>query len=131
VNTDQASSNLQAVGWMAAGVALSLVGLVVHNWREFGLAGVLALENGVIPMVMLALGALGVWWVLPGGQRFGAIVLVALGLLHLIGGAVISVLPLGFLPFEPEQSVSHYVSHVFYGVTQLPMIALALWQVRA
>jgi hypothetical protein len=48
-----------------------------------------------------------------------------IGWLHLIGGAILSVLPLGFLPFAPEQSPSHYLSHLIYGVTQLPLIWLA------
>ena len=45
-----------------------------------------------------------------------------LALLHLIGGAIISVLPLEALPFEPEQSLEHYFSHLVYGLGQLPLI---------
>ncbi|MGH2602738.1 MAG: hypothetical protein ACRDJ9_25560, partial [Dehalococcoidia bacterium] len=42
--------------------------------------------------------------------------------LNLIGGAVLSVLPLPFLPFKPEQSLRHFAFHVLYGVTQIPLL---------
>ena len=35
-------------------------------------------------------------------------------------------IPLSFLPFEPEQTVRHYFFHVVYGATQLPLICM-LW----
>jgi hypothetical protein len=45
---------------------------------------------------------------------------------QLVGGAVISVLPLPFLPFIPEQTLEHYLSHVFLGITQIPLIVIPL-----
>ena len=49
---------------------------------------------------------------------------------RIVGGAVLSVLPLPFLPFEPEQSVSHYLSHVVLGIAQVPLIVVPLKERR-
>lgn len=43
--------------------------------------------------------------------------------LNLIGGGILSVLPLPLLPWVPEQSLAHYAVHVVYAAAQLP----ALW----
>lgn len=45
---------------------------------------------------------------------------------NLVGGGILSVLPLPFLPFVPEQSVFHYVMHMQYILTQIPLIAILL-----
>lgn len=52
-------------------------------------------------------------------------------LLNLLGGAVLSVLPLPFLPFVPEQSLRHYSFHLPYGLTQVPLIVAARTQLKA
>lgn len=41
--------------------------------------------------------------------------------LHLVGGAL-SVLPLPFLPFAPEQSPKHYAFHGLYALTQIRLL---------
>jgi hypothetical protein len=115
---------------MTASVALSLLGLVIHNVREFGLGALLVPELGVLPMIVLAAVIFIVWWRVPGGQTPGAILLVGFGLLNLLGGAIISVLPLSILPFEPEQTLVHYVSHILYGVSQLPLIWMGIRQIQ-
>ncbi len=46
------------------------------------------------------------------------IALVAWVLLNLVGGGILSVLPLAILPFVPEQSGGHYAAHV--GVRRRP-----------
>jgi hypothetical protein len=56
-------------------------------------------------------------------QRWPARLLLAWGLLHLVGGFA-TVLPLPVWPFSPEQSVRHYAFHVLYAFTQLPLVAL-------
>jgi len=53
-------------------------------------------------------------------------VLAATGLVQLIGGAILSVLPLPFLPFAPAQTVDHYLSHVILGITQIPLVVIPL-----
>lgn len=117
-------------GAVGPAVLLSLVGLMAHNALEFGGRGLLALETGTVPVVLVQ-GAVYVgWWRLPNLRAWLFGLLGALALLHLVGGALISVLPLPIMPFEPEQSLSHYLSHLIYGVTQLPLlwlVAKALW----
>jgi hypothetical protein len=50
-----------------------------------------------------------------------AILLLGYGWLHLLG-AITTVLPLPFLPFLPEQTLSHYVVHAAYAVAQVPLL---------
>jgi hypothetical protein len=44
------------------------------------------------------------------------------GLLHLVGGAIVTVIPFIFLPFVPEQDFTHYIAHFLYGLAQLPLL---------
>jgi hypothetical protein len=50
------------------------------------------------------------------------------GLLHLVGGAIVTVIPFSFLPFVPEQDFPHYFAHFLYGLPQLPLIWLMIQQ---
>jgi hypothetical protein len=56
--------------------------------------------------------------------------LLGWGSLHMIGGAVLSVLPLAALPFEPEQTVRHYTFHVVYGALQVPLLVVLIRSLR-
>jgi hypothetical protein len=71
----------------------------------------------LIPLV-LALA----WWRWTEARPALQWALLGWGLLNLLAGAILSVLPLPFWPFEPEQSVGHYAAHVVYGLGQLPLI---------
>ncbi len=51
-------------------------------------------------------------------------------LLHLVGGAIVTVIPIGFLPFVPEQDFTHYFAHFLYGLAQVPLIGMMIQQVR-
>lgn len=53
------------------------------------------------------------WWIGP-ARRVAAWLLLGWAWLNLLGGAVLSVLPLGFLPFNPEQSPRHYAFHALW-----------------
>ena len=110
---------VQSVG---IAVLLSLMGLLFHTGLEFGLEGLLALETGTIPIIIIEVGLFVIWWRVPSLRNVAMAALGFLALLHLIGGAIISVLPLEALPFEPEQSLEHYFSHLVYGLGQLPLI---------
>ena len=66
--------------------------------------------------------AFAVWWRAAKMRAVAVWILVGLVLLTLLSGAVLTVLPVTFLPFRPEQSLDHYVSHIVYGVAQLPLI---------
>jgi hypothetical protein len=56
----------------------------------------------------------------------GGALLLVWALLNLLGGAVLSVLALPFLPFLPEQSLRHYSFHLLYGLTQVPLLLAGL-----
>ena len=48
------------------------------------------------------------------------------GVLNLVIGGIVTVLPLPILPFAPEQSVTHYAAHVVYTLGQVPLVLLFL-----
>ncbi|MEV6412731.1 hypothetical protein [Kribbella sp. NPDC051718] len=66
---------------------------------------------------------------LTGARQAAAWASLFWGGLHLVGGAIVSVLPLPILPFDPEQSLRHYLFHVLYGVAQVPLLVVA-WNSR-
>src|SRR5688572_17742459 len=105
--------------WMAAFTLLSWLGLAVHNMVELPGLTLLSPEY-IIPGLLNLFLFLGWWKLCP--RWIMAILLLGWALFNLIGGAVISVIPFGFLPFYPEQSLRHYFSHVVYGLAQLPLI---------
>jgi hypothetical protein len=115
---------------LGAAVAVAILGSLAHNVIEFGLAPVLTSRNGELPMVLLWIAGFILWWRFPQARLPAAWFLVVLALLNLIGGAIITVTPFGFLPFEPEQTLTHYLSHVIYGVAQLPALALLVQEIR-
>lgn len=110
---------------IAALAFLSWLGSYIHTTMELQLP-VWRPENSVPFLVGLVL-FLGWWrhrerrnvwtWLLLAWTAGG----------HLLIGALLSVLPLSVWAFVPEQSAGHYLSHVIYGVAQLPLI-WALWQ---
>lgn len=109
--------------WVVGALILSFIGLWAHEFHRvpaslgFTIEGLLSL---VLPAVIIFLA----WWRFP--RHVAPIVaLWALGLIHLLG-ACITVLPLAFLPFVPEQTVSHYLVHVIYAAGQLPLLLVAL-----
>jgi hypothetical protein len=108
--------------------ALSWLGEYVHNLFELPQLTLLSPENSIPALISLALFL--AWWLTP-YRRTAAVLLLTWALLHLTGGAVLSVLPLPFLPFYPEQSLQHYAAHAIYGLAQLPLIfelGRQLWQ---
>ena len=115
---------------MAGAVGCSALGMAIHTVREFGYSGLWSLGTGMIPVVGVQIFLFVIWWLSPGARRGAGIALVLTGVLQLIGGAIISVLPLSFLPFVPEQSLSHYLSHVVLGIAQIPLIVVPLMGAR-
>lgn len=104
---------------LAAG--LSAAGLIAHNLIEFSPRVLLGPET-LVPLIATA-GLVGLWLRRP---RRGVLLLLAgWAGLHLVLGAI-SALPLAFLPFEPEQTVSHYTAHVIYAAAQAPLLWLGL-----
>jgi hypothetical protein len=111
---------MRAVALIVA-VIVSALGLAFHTVREFGWPALLNPASGMIPVLSVQV-ALLVAWLRAGRQRTLTKALLATGLIELVGGAIISVLPLPILPYVPDQSVQHYISHLGYGIAQLPLI---------
>lgn len=113
---------------LAALTFLSWLGSYIHTTMELALP-VWRAENSIPAIVGFAL-FLG-WWRQPKQrQRWARMLLVWTAGGHLLLGAILSVLPLELWPFAPEQSLSHYVSHLIYALAQVPLIAVLLLQIR-
>jgi hypothetical protein len=107
------------VTWLVA-----WTGFAVHNTFEFG-AGTFRTPDTLGPTaVWVALGAWAVW-----GGRLGRAALLVWTLLNAVGGAL-SVLPLPFLPFRPQQTMSHYLVHGVYLATQIPLVVTLVRSLR-
>ncbi len=127
-STPAAPSTLRRpLGLMLLYTLLSWLGEYVHNLFELPNLTLFSPENSIPALISLVLFT--VWWLTPGRQAAGLLLLLW-SLLHLIGGAILSVLPFGFLPFYPDQTLEHYAAHVAYGVAQLPLIVLLIRQLR-
>ena len=118
----------QATVWMAAAIACSALGMAFHTMREFGYSGLLSMGTGMIPVVGVQVLLFSVWWLSPSTRAVTGAALALTGVLQLIGGAIISVLPLPFLPFAPDQSLHHYLSHAAFGLAQIPLIVVP-WRI--
>ena len=115
----------RSLGLVAALLALSWLGLFVHNSIELPSLNLLSPENSFPALVAVLLFA--GWWLLP-TRRLAAALLLVWGLLHLVGGAIVTVIPFSFLPFVPEQDIIHYFAHFLYGLAQLPLIGVMIQQ---
>lgn len=112
--------------WMASAALLSWGSMAVHNLYELPIS-LIALENiGPLAVTLLLVMAHFAW----PASRVPLVALLGWAVLNLIGGGIISVLPLPFLPFEPEQSLSHYLAHVVYGLGQVPLLVVT-WMALA
>jgi hypothetical protein len=112
---------------MAAALALSALSMLAHNLYELPLSPIDVENSGPMAFAFI----LGAAYALRPDSKLVAAAALAWGVLNLVIGGIVSVLPLSILPFEPEQSVTHYGAHVVYGVGQLPLIILACRALRA
>lgn len=109
-----------AVPTVVAAIALSWLGLAVHNLVE--LTGQARLGPATLgPTAVYLLLAAG--WLSP-GRRVAAWLLLGWGWLHAIGGGLLSVLPLPLWPYQPQQSLRHYTVHALYAVLQVPLLVM-------
>lgn len=107
-------------------LAVSWVTMLAHNLYELPLA-VGDLENSG-PLVVALVLFVAYWR--RGGSRAVQWALLGWALLNLAIGGVVTVLPLAVLPFDPEQSLSHYLAHVVYAVGQVPLVLVAVGALR-
>jgi len=111
---------------MAAALTLSAASMLAHNLYELPLSPV-DLENaGPIAFAVF----LGVMYAVRPGSKVVAAATLVWGVLNLVIGGIVSVLPLSILPFVPEQSVTHYAAHVVYTLGQVPLVLLSYRAVR-
>ena len=106
---------------LALATLFSWLGEAIHNAVELPGLTILSLETS-IPGIVAAL-FFGAYLFSP-FTRLSLGLLLGWGLLNLVGGGIISVLPLNVLPFAPPQTVMHYLLHVFYGVAEIPLILI-------
>ena len=69
-------------------------------------------------------------YALRAGSKVVAAAALGWGVLNLVIGGIVSVLPLSILPFVPEQSVTHYGAHVVYTLGQVPLVVLGYRALR-
>ena len=112
---------------MAAALTVSAISMLAHNLYELPLSPI-DLENSG-PIAFAAI--LGVAYALRPESKAGAAAVLGWGVLNLMIGGIVSVLPLSLLPFVPEQSVTHYAAHVVYAVGQIPLVVLGFRALRA
>jgi hypothetical protein len=106
---------------MAAALTLSALSMLAHNLYELPLSPLDVQNAGPIGVAVF----LGVAYAVRPDSRIAAAAALAWGVLNLVIGAIVTVLPLPILPFEPDQSVTHYGAHLVYAAGQLPLVLLA------
>ncbi len=102
--------------------AIAAGGMLAHDVYEFGLGFVFD------PQTLIPLGIFVVLAVLAARETAGRASWIALfswAVLNLVGGGILSVLPLGLFPFQPEQSLAHYGIHVVYTLAEVPLVLVA------
>ncbi len=105
---------------VAMTTTVAWIGFYIHNIVDLPNQSLFSAETGLPTLVTLVLFL--VWWRFRSRQTMW--LLFGWSLLNLIGGSL-SVMPLPFLPFYPEQSWRHYFFHGVYAATQIPLIAVA------
>jgi hypothetical protein len=112
---------------LVAFALLAWLGLFLHNIVDLPTLTLTNPENSLPALVSAIL--IGAWRLLP-WKRATATALLGWSLLHLIGGSILSVLPLPIWPFTPAQTATHYAMHLVYGLAQIPLIWLLISWLR-
>lgn len=100
---------------LVAGTVLAMLGRLVHDLEEFGTVS----PDWWLTGLLLPVAASAFYGVRPG--RPAAWVLGAWLGLNLVG-ALLSVLPLPFWPWDPAQTASHYLAHAAYAAGTVPLL---------
>lgn len=108
--------------WVAGALIVSFMGFWFHELNRVPTLIGFTFEWRLT--VLFAIIVFLPWWRFP--RQIASIAAIwALGLIHLLS-AVLTVLPLAFLPFIPEQTLSHYLVHAVYALAQAPLFWAAL-----
>lgn len=111
---------------MAAALTLSAGSMMAHNLYELPLSPIDLENSGPI----LFAGVLGVAYAYRPDSKAVAAAALGWGVLNLVIGGIVSVLPLPILPFVPEQSITHYGAHLVYTLGQVPLVMFAYRALR-
>ncbi|MEX2047308.1 MAG: hypothetical protein WEE03_09090 [Chloroflexota bacterium] len=115
-------------GVLTALAVLAYLGMLAHNVISLPQLPLLSADN-LAPLVVYA-GLIASYWAWPRSSVVAAL-LVSWTVVNVLVGGVLTVLPLPFLPFEPEQTPSHYVAHALYVAAGLPLTIAAMRLFRA
>ena len=116
------TSAVYATSAMAAG------GMLAHNVFEFGPSFLLD------PQTLIPLGIFAILAILAARETAGRgawTALLAWAVLNLVGGGILSVLLLGLLPLQLEQSLGHDAAHAVYALAEVPLVVVAWSGLRA
>lgn len=102
---------------VVAGLTLSWLGQYLHNQRELDLP-LWRPENSLTATAAATIAL--IWWRHPG--TISVALLAGWTALQLGVGAILSALPIGLFPFDPEQTLTHHTTHALYGALQLPLL---------
>lgn len=109
---------------VVASAVVAWFGMVLHDVADLPGQDLLSVET--FPPTLITFVLVAHWFVRP-IRRAITWALLVWAWISLIGG-VISVLPLGILPFEPTQTPVHYGFHALYAAMQVPLILVtSLW----
>jgi hypothetical protein len=108
--------------------AIAAGGMLAHNVLELGPAFLVDPQT-LIPLAIFAILAITATRATAGRTTW--IALFAWSALNILAGGILSVLPLGLLPFQPEQSLGHYGAHLVYTLSTVPLVMVAWSGVRA
>ena len=112
---------------IAGATLLSWLGLFIHNIADLPGQTPLSPESfypGLLSAALLAL------WLVRATRVVATWALLVWAVVSLVGGGILSVLPIGFFPFVPEQSLRHYAFHAVYALTQVPLIWICIARLR-
>jgi hypothetical protein len=108
--------------------AIAACGMLAHNVLELGPAFLVDPQT-LIPLAIFA--ALAILAARETAGRATWVALFAWSALNLFAGGILSVLPIGLFPFQPDQSLGHYSVHVAYTLSGVPLVLVAWSGIRA
>ena len=108
--------------------ALAAGGMLAHNLLELGPAFLVDPQT-LIPLAIFA--GLAILAAREMAGRGTWLALLAWSALNLVAGGILSVLPIGLFPFQPDQSLGHYGAHALYALAGLPLVVVAWTGIRA
>jgi hypothetical protein len=108
--------------------AIAAGGMLAHNVLELGPAFLLDPQT-LIPLAIFA--ALAILAARGSAGRATWLTLFAWSALNLVAGGILSVLPIGLFPFQPEQSLQHYAVHALYALASVPLVVVAWSGIQA